>query len=312
VGWQWTCTPTGRIDVPPIILQHPFRLGVRKIDGPPESSFVRPAYDISQGTPQNLRSAIAFGGAPLKNLQIEGAIAAIPSFGWANNKVGRSGSRTLIPTGVERGWATAIQLSFLKQRMTGKPMLTSLKTLAALAGLAVALNCPVPAEAAVRTGTLTCDIGGGTNVIVASQKTLSCRYDSIGGRHEVYAGEISKFGVDLSATTNGRLVWAVFEAALVPGGLAGTYGGVLAEATVGVGVGANVLVGGGNGGVTLQPLSLQGQSGFGLAAGIGSMTLTANAPPVETIEIVQRPRHHYIHHHYVHHYYTHHRRPRHY
>lgn len=185
-------------------------------------------------------------------------------------------------------------------------MLTSLKTLSALAGLAVVLNVAAPAEAAVRTGTLTCDIGGGTNVIVASRKSLSCHYDSFGGRHELYGGEISKFGVDLSATTNGRLVWGVFEPALVPGGLAGTYGGVSAEATVGVGVGANVLVGGGNGAVTLQPLSLQGQSGFGLAAGIGSMTLTAYAPQAEAVEIVHGPRHHYYHHRYVHHRYVHH------
>ena len=187
-------------------------------------------------------------------------------------------------------------------------MLTSLKTFAALAGLTVALGAAGTAEAAVRTGTLTCDIISGGTVIIATHKGLSCRYDSLGGRHELYTGEISKFGVDLSMTTHGRLIWAVFEPAWVPGGLGGTYGGVAAEATVGAGVGANVLVGGGNGGVTLQPVSLQGQTGFGAAAGIASMTLTAYAPPEETVEVVRPPRHRYTHRHYrtVHHYTYHH------
>ena len=178
-------------------------------------------------------------------------------------------------------------------------MLTSPKILAALAGLTVVLGGALPAQAAVRTGTLTCDISAGSTVIVATRKELSCRYDSLGGRHELYTGEISKIGVDLSITT-GHLVWGVFEAALVPGGLAGNYGGASAEATVGAGVGANVLVGGGNGGVTLQPLSLQGQSGFGAAVGVSAMTLTAVAPVEETVEVVH-PRRHYRHH-YVHRY----------
>jgi len=180
-------------------------------------------------------------------------------------------------------------------------MLTSPKTFAALAGLTVMFAAAAPAQAAVRTGTLTCDISTGATVIVATRKQLSCHYDSLGGRHELYTGEISKIGVDLSITT-GHLVWAVFEAALVPGGLAGSYGGASAEATVGAGLGANVLVGGGNGGVTLQPLSLQGQSGFGVAAGISAMTLTAYAPVEETVEVVHPRRHHYYHHRYVHHY----------
>jgi len=182
-------------------------------------------------------------------------------------------------------------------------MLRSFKSFAALAGLTVALGAASPAQAAVRTGTLTCDIISGGTVIIATHKGLSCRYDSLGGRHELYNGEINKFGVDLSITRNGRLIWAVFEPAFEPGGLGGTYAGVSAEATVGAGVGANVLVGGGHGGVTLQPISLQGQSGFGAAAGISSMTLTAYAPAEETVEVVRPPRHRYTHHRYTHHRY---------
>jgi hypothetical protein len=46
-----------------------------------------------------------------------------------------------------------------------------------------------------------------------------------------------------------------------PGAIQGTYSGVGAQATVGVGLGANVLVGGDGRSISLQPLSLEGQTG---------------------------------------------------
>ena len=47
--------------------------------------------------------------------------------------------------------------------------------------------------------------------------------------------------------------------------------GVTAQATVGVGVGANVLIGGFDKSITLQPLSVEGNTGLNLAAGIGAI-----------------------------------------
>jgi Protein of unknown function (DUF992) len=175
--------------------------------------------------------------------------------------------------------------------------------LAALLAPAVAGS----AEAAIRTGTLTCDIGGGIGVILGSSKSVSCRYTTYDGATELYTGTVRKIGVDIGFTWAGRIVWAVFEPGR-HGSLAGNYAGVAAEATVGAGVGANVLLGGGNGGVTLQPLSVQGQTGLNAAAGIG----TLNIEPVPVAEVV-RPhrvyRHHRVHHctcqkapkHYYHH-----------
>jgi hypothetical protein len=61
---------------------------------------------------------------------------------------------------------------------------------------------------------------------------------------------------------------------LVPGALAGSYAGATASATVGVGVGANALIGGSNNTVALQPLSIEGNRGLNVAAGIGAITLT--------------------------------------
>ena len=57
------------------------------------------------------------------------------------------------------------------------------------------------------------------------------------------------------------------------GALAGNYGGASAEATVGAGIGANVLVGGSDRTVALQPVSVQGQAGLNVAAGVAGLDL---------------------------------------
>ena len=95
-------------------------------------------------------------------------------------------------------------------------------------------------------------------------------------RHaEFYAGTINKFGVDIGYTQGGVLVWAVFAptANLSPGALNGNYVGATGSATVGVGAGANVLVGGSNSTISLQPVSVEGNTGLNVAAGIGSISL---------------------------------------
>jgi hypothetical protein len=58
-----------------------------------------------------------------------------------------------------------------------------------------------------------------------------------------------------------------------PGALAGTYAGAGAEATAGVGLGANVLVGGSGKAFSLQPISVEGQVGVNIAAGVTRVTL---------------------------------------
>ena len=45
------------------------------------------------------------------------------------------------------------------------------------------------------------------------------------------------------------------------------------RATVGVGVGANALVGGSNNTIALQPVSVQGQTGLSVAAGVAGLDL---------------------------------------
>ena len=132
------------------------------------------------------------------------------------------------------------------------------------------------AQRPVKVGTLTCDISGGIGLIVGSQKTMACTFAPTKGGREVYVGSISKFGLDVGATSKGRMVWAVFAPTdKVQGALAGTYVGGSAEATAGAGLGANVLVGGSNRTISLQPVSVQGQTGLNLAAGVSGLQLRA-------------------------------------
>lgn len=126
-----------------------------------------------------------------------------------------------------------------------------------------------------KVGTLTCDISGGIGVIIASKKSVACMFTPAQpGPREVYTGSISKFGLDVGATAGGEMVWSVLAPSnKVFGALAGNYAGASAEATVGAGLGANVLVGGSNRTVALQPLSVQGQTGLNLAVGVSELVL---------------------------------------
>jgi hypothetical protein len=128
----------------------------------------------------------------------------------------------------------------------------------------------------VEVGVLNCTVAGGTGFIVGSTKSLSCTFVRPGA-DERYSGTINKFGIDIGTTSKSVLSWAVFAptAALKNGALAGSYGGVSGEATVGVGVGANALVGGSNKTIVLQPLSVQAQQGLNIAAGVAALELRA-------------------------------------
>ena len=130
----------------------------------------------------------------------------------------------------------------------------------------------------VRIGTLTCDIGPGFGYLIGSAKEVACEFRSTRGRTETYTGTIRKLGVDVGYTSRGGLVWAVFAptAGYHRGSLGGLYGGATVEATVGAGLGANVLVGGTSGSLHQQQISVTGQIGLNVAAAGTSMTLNAN------------------------------------
>lgn len=149
----------------------------------------------------------------------------------------------------------------------------------ACATTVVALALGQPASAAsVQVGGLRCTVEGGVGFIIGSSKDMFCTFTHTSGQRERYTGTIRKFGIDIGVTEKTYIAWAVFApSADVPrGALAGSYGGVSAEATVGAGVGANALIGGLRKSFTLQPLSVQAQSGgLNVAAGVASLELRA-------------------------------------
>ena len=152
----------------------------------------------------------------------------------------------------------------------------------AAAAFALAAASIVPtlalAQGRGKIGGLTCDVSAGIGLIIGSKKTVTCRFDPAapGWPAEIYVGSISKFGIDIGATTGGTMIWAVFAGGSpAPSALAGNYAGATAEATVAAGLGANVLVGGSNRSIALQPVSVTGQAGLNLAVGVAELVLRA-------------------------------------
>ncbi|HEY0219192.1 MAG TPA: DUF992 domain-containing protein [Afipia sp.] len=130
-------------------------------------------------------------------------------------------------------------------------------------------------QARVQAGTLECRGGASVGFIVGSVTNFGCVFRSPGRPDDLYVGTIDKIGLDLGVTETTSLAWGVFAptAQLGPGDLSGNYGGVDASATVGLGLGSNVMLGGSANSFALQPLSVQGQTGLSVAAGIQSLQL---------------------------------------
>lgn len=150
------------------------------------------------------------------------------------------------------------------------------KTLLMGAALAGALALAGQASAdGMKVGTLSCHEASGFGFIFGSSRSIHCIYSGSGGHVERYTGNVGKFGVDIGYQGSAVILWNVVAptSGLRTGALAGHYGGVTGSAAVGVGAGANVLVGGFNRSFTLQPVSIQGNTGLNVAAGISDMTL---------------------------------------
>ena len=155
-----------------------------------------------------------------------------------------------------------------------KKLAVAISALGMAAG-AFALETPAQAQA-VKAGVLTCNVSGGFGFILGSSRAVNCTFAPGGGPPQHYAGAINKFGVDIGYVQGGVLIWAVLAPTTnpAPGSLAGTFVGATASATVGVGVGANVLVGGSGNSISLQPISIEGNTGLNVAGGVAEMTLT--------------------------------------
>lgn len=131
------------------------------------------------------------------------------------------------------------------------------------------------AQQRLQVGVLECVGGQNVGFVVGSVTELHCVFRSEGRRPEPYVATIHRIGVDLGFTQTTGLAWGVYAPTyrLGYGDLSGSYGGVGANASVGVGFGGNLLVGGSANSYALQPLSLQGQTGLNVTAGIADLQL---------------------------------------
>jgi hypothetical protein len=152
-------------------------------------------------------------------------------------------------------------------------------------------TAPTGAKANVEVGGLTCRSAGGVGYVIGSTMNFECVFvPSGGGPAHHYLGVVRRIGVDLGVTQSVSLGWVVFAPTGVihPGDLAGNYGGVQGNASVGLGVGANALVGGSNNTFALQPVSAEAQTGLNVSAGLADLELRPAEGPVP-----RRVRHHH-------------------
>ncbi len=148
--------------------------------------------------------------------------------------------------------------------------------LSAIAAALLMAAAPTAVQANIEAGGLSCHSAGGVGFVVGSVLNIECVFvPSVGGPAHHYVGVIRRYGVDLGVTSNVALGWVVFAPTGVihPGDLAGAYGGVQGNASVGVGVGANAMLGGSNNTFALQPVSAEGQLGLNVSAGVTGLEL---------------------------------------
>ena len=125
-----------------------------------------------------------------------------------------------------------------------------------VAAAALAASTPTFAQT-IQVGVLECAGGPSVGYVIGSSAGLSCVFRPTNRRAEGYVGQMNRLGLDVGYTAGTGLGWLVFAPSrnLAYGALAGHYGGVSANASLLVGGGANVLVGGLNNSITLQPFS---------------------------------------------------------
>jgi hypothetical protein len=158
----------------------------------------------------------------------------------------------------------------------------------AFAAALAASSSQALAQNAVEAGYLECR-GQTSAFVVGSITKLECLFRPSIGRPQPYLGVIRRVGLDIGWTDSTVLHWQVYAPTnrLGPGALAGSYGGGAASVTIGVGVGANALWGGSNSTISLQPVSVQSQTGLSAAAGIAGLDLV----PAQTYRPVRKHRH---------------------
>jgi hypothetical protein len=148
-------------------------------------------------------------------------------------------------------------------------------SLAVAAVTAIAAISFANAQSRVKSGVLECRGGASIGLVVGSSSMMTCVYRGEDRFEDRYVAIVRKIGLDLGVTKDVSLTWGVFNPTgrIGPGDLVGNYSGVSGSASIGIGLGANALLGGSNNTVALQPLSVQGQTGLNIQAGLEGLEL---------------------------------------
>ena len=127
-----------------------------------------------------------------------------------------------------------------------------------------------------QVGMLTCKLNPSIGFIIAGHQTMECRYvPSEGGPPQAYEGALNTVGIDIGISAGGVLGWAVLAptGGIPAGALAGEYVGASGDLGIGIGAGANVLIGGSARTFALQPISLEGSIAVNVALGVSGLKL---------------------------------------
>src|SRR5262245_26235430 len=154
-----------------------------------------------------------------------------------------------------------------------------IRSLASTLLLALVFAAPASAQAPKtwsQVGMLTCKLNPSIGFIIAGHQSMECRYvPGEGAPPQAYDGALITVGIDIGISAGGVLGWAVLAptAGIPAGALAGEYVGASGDLGIGVGAGANVLIGGSARTFALQPVSLEGSIAVNVALGVSGLKL---------------------------------------
>ena len=133
------------------------------------------------------------------------------------------------------------------------------------------------ANSRIYIGSLSCNVGGSTGYVLASQKSLDCVFLSKDGLQSAeYTGSIDKVGIDIGYTRAVHTIWRVYSLGTDrgPSNIGGTYvgeqGTVVAADTP---AGGNWLYGGPNAEIGMVASGVTKDAGYNLATGVAALTI---------------------------------------
>jgi Protein of unknown function (DUF992) len=156
-------------------------------------------------------------------------------------------------------------------------MFSRCSTLAALA-LIVMFAAPAGAQSPkwTQAGMLRCVVNPSIGFIIAGHQSMECNFIPNGPNPpQPYQGALNMVGLNIGISAGGVFGWAVLAptTGIPAGALAGEYVGASGDIGLGLGAGANVLIGGSGRSVALQPVSLEGSVAIDVALGVSALKL---------------------------------------